>query len=229
MLYLSVDYTTEPDNIAPGFSAYVDAMTGHCPFLRPSLQRGLTRWLRYETYEQPHQLSDLQREIFAAAVEHMEVLRDQRRSRPSSDGVLLCDNLAVGWAGVQDATAHRHALVWPHWMLKTIYTPLGYMVGKFALHAQGADRRGTRVPPVPLSFLSLRVTVRRTDPQFLHETPHIAEQLAAAHDYGQHPFARVPELAGIPLNRCALRIPECYQRVHAWARAQIPPEAGCSC
>lgn len=226
MLRLSVDYTTEPDNIAPGFSGYVDAMANHCPFLRPSLQRSLTRWLRYDTRAEAHQLPDLQREIFAAAVERMELLRNQRRSRPSADGVLLCDNLAVRWIGVQDATAHRHALGWPHWMLKTIYTPLGYMVGKFALHAQGADRRGTRVPPVPLSFLSLRVAVQRKDPQFLHDTPHLAERLAAAHDLGQHPFAYVPALAGIPLRRCALRAPERYQRVKAWARAQIPPATG---
>ncbi len=223
MLRLSVDYTTEPDNIAPGFSGYLDAMTDHCPFLRPSLQRGLTRWLRYETNAEAHQLPDLQREIFAAAVEHMELLRDQRRSRPSPDAVLLCDNLAIRWIGVQCPTAHRRALAWPHWMLKTSYTPLGYMIGKFSLHDHGTDRRGTRVPPVPISFLSLRVAVPRKDPQFLHETPHIAEQLAAAHDHGQHPFAHIPDLAGIPLRRRALRAPERYQRVNAWARAHIPP------
>ncbi len=222
MLRLSVDYTTEPDDIALGFRGYVDTMTDHCPFLRPSLQRGLTRWLRYETSAEAPQLPDLQREIFAAAIEHMELLRDQRRSRPSAEGVLLCDNLAVRWIGVQDATAHRRVLAWPHWMLKTIYTPLGYMVGKFALHAHGADRRGIRVPPVPLSFLSLRVAVQRKDPQFLHETPHLAEQLAAAHDHGQHPFAHLPDLADIPLSRCALRAPERYLRVNAWARARIP-------
>lgn len=113
MLRLSVEYTTDPDNIAPGFSDYVDAMAGHCPFLRPSLQRNLTRWLCYETSAAIHQLADLQREIFAAAVEHMELLRAQRCVRPSSDAVLLCDNLAVRWIGVQDATAHRRALAWP--------------------------------------------------------------------------------------------------------------------
>jgi hypothetical protein len=128
------------------FSDYLDAMTDHCPFLRPSLQRGLTRWLRYETNAEAHQLPDLQREIFAAVVEHMELLRNQRRSRPSADAVLLCDNLAIRWIGVQDPTAHRRALAWPHWMLKTSYTPLGYMIGKFSLHDHGTDRRGTRVP-----------------------------------------------------------------------------------
>ncbi|MGQ0775346.1 MAG: hypothetical protein ACT4NY_13135 [Pseudonocardiales bacterium] len=222
MLRLSVNYTTEPETIAPGFSGYLDAMTGYCPFLRPSLQRGFTRWIRYETSVEPHQLPHLQREIFAAAVEHMEFLREQRRSRPATDAVLLCDNLAVRWIGVQDAAAHRDALEWPHWMLKTIYTPLGYMIGKFSLHAQGADRHGRQVPPVPLSFLSLRVAVQRRDPQFLHQTPHIAEQLAAAHDHGQHPFAHIPDLADIPLSRRALRVPERYQRVNAWARTQIP-------
>ncbi|MDQ3760565.1 MAG: hypothetical protein M3460_02350 [Actinomycetota bacterium] len=222
MLRLSVDYTTDPNTIGPGFGDYVDAMTGHCPFLRPSLQRSLTHWLCYETNATIHQLADLQREIFAAAVEHMELLRAQRRVRLSSDAVLLCTNIAIRWIAVQDATAHRRALAWPHWMLKTVYTPLGYMVGKFGLHAQGADRRGRQVPPVPLSFLSLRIAVQRKDPQFLHETPHIAEQLAAAHDQGQNPFAHIPDLADIPLTRCALRTPESYLRVNAWARAQIP-------
>lgn len=222
MLCLSVNYTTEPDDIAPGFSGYLDAMTNHCPFLGPSLQRGLTRWLLYETSAKVHQLADLQREIFAAAVEHMEVLRDGRRSRDSTDAVLLCDNLAVRWIGVHDAAAHRRVVVWPHWMLKTIYTPLGYMIGKFSLHAQGADRHGKRVPPVPLSFLSLRVAVQRKDPQFLHETPQIAEQLAVARDHGQHPFAHIPDLTGMPLSRCVLREPEWYQLVSSWARAQTP-------
>lgn len=147
----------------------------------------------------------------------------QRRSRPSSDAVLLCDNLAIRWIGVQDASAHRRVLAWPHWMLKTTYTPLGYMIGKFGLHAQGVDRGGRWVAPVPLSFLSLRVAVQRKDPQFLRETPHIAEQLTAAHDQGQHPFAYVPDLVDIPMTRRALRTPERYLRVNAWARAQIPP------
>lgn len=220
MLRLSVNYTTEPDDIAPGFSGYVDAMTDHCPFLHPSLRRSLTRWLLYETNAEVHQLPDLRREIFAAAVEHMELLRDQRRSRRCADAVLVCDNLVVRWIGVRDAAAHRRALAWPHWMLKTIYTPLGYMIGKFPLHAHGADRRGTQVPPVPLSFLSLRVAAQRKDPQFLHETPHLAEQLAAAHEHGQHPFSHIPELANIPLSHCALRTSEHYQKVSAWARAQ---------
>ncbi|MBV9010444.1 MAG: hypothetical protein JO272_00100 [Pseudonocardiales bacterium] len=60
------------------------------------------------------------------------------------------------------------------------------------------------------------------DLQFLHETPHIAEQLAAAHDHGQHPLAHIPDLVDIPLTRRALRTPKYYQRVNAWARAQIP-------
>jgi len=154
MLRLSVDYTTDPGGIAPGFRDYVDAMAGHCPFLRPSFQRSLTRWLCYETSAAIHQLNDLQREIFAAAVEHMELLRAQRRVRPSPDAFLLCDNLVVQWIGVQDSTAHRRALAWPHWMLKTIYTPLGYMIGKFVLRAHGVDRCDRRVPPVPLSSLS---------------------------------------------------------------------------
>ncbi|MGH3566852.1 MAG: hypothetical protein ACRDRH_12630 [Pseudonocardia sp.] len=223
MLRLCVYYTTEPDGITPGLGSYVDAMTAHCPFLRPSLQRTLTRWLLYETSAEAHQLPDLQQEIFGAAVEHMEILRDQRRSRSTSDAILLCDNLAIRWIGVQDAAAHRSLLAWPHWMLKTIYTPLGYMVGKFALHAQGADRRGISVPPVPVSFLSLRVAVQRKDTQFLHETPHIAEQLAAVQrDHGQHPFADIPDLVGIPLTRSALRTPERHRRVKAWARAQLP-------
>lgn len=222
MFRLSVDYTTDPDNIVPGFSDYVDAIAGHCPFLRPSIQRNLTRWIGYETSAAIYQLTDLQREIFGAAVEHMELMRAQRRARCSSDAVLLCDNLVVQWIGVQDATAHRRALAWPHRMLKTIYTPLGYMIGKFALHAHGVDRRGAVVPPVPLSFLSLRVAVQRKDPQFLHETPHIAEQLTSAHDRGQHPFAHIPNLADIPLTCSTVRTPESYVRVKAWAQAQIP-------
>jgi hypothetical protein len=95
MLRLSVSYTTEPDNIAPGFSSYVNAMTDHCPFLRPSLQRGLTRWLLYETSADIDQLPDLQRDIFAVAVEHMELLHNRRRSWPSADAVLLCDNFII--------------------------------------------------------------------------------------------------------------------------------------
>lgn len=179
MLRLAVDYTIEPDHIMPGLSSYLEAMTGHCPFLRPSLRRGFTRWLLYETSMDIHRLPDLQREIFAVAVEHMELLRDQRRGRPVADAALVCDNLAVRWIEVEDALAHRRALAWPHWMLKSIYTPLGYMVGKFSRHAHGTDRRGISVPSVPISFLSLRVAVQRKDPRFLHETPHIAEYPAS--------------------------------------------------
>lgn len=45
-------------------------------------------------------------------------------------------------------------------------------------------------------FLSRQVAVQCTNPQFLHETPHSAEQLAAAHDHGQHPLPAFPTWLG---------------------------------
>lgn len=115
-LRLVAPRTTTP---RPDIAAYVRAVTAHCPYLAPSLDRGLTGWTLYEAVGAP---TDVEAEVFHAAV------RAAERVRPSvtrAQGAFVCENVVVLGAG-------REVLQWPHWALKHLYGPVGLMIGKFA-------------------------------------------------------------------------------------------------
>ncbi|MFF2194760.1 hypothetical protein [Streptomyces sp. NPDC058157] len=167
-----------PRSVTAPAQAYVDATTTFCPFLAPSVERGLTFWTAYEIVPGAGQ-EEVEAAVFAVAVESAERVRKSSRG-PS--GHLVCENLVVEGAG-------RGELDWPHWALKNLYVGVGLMFGKFWTGETGTSRSGVPLPVPSFTFLSMRPAVRRRDPYFLDGTPALAEVIRDAEDDGRDVFA----------------------------------------
>ncbi|MFF2044158.1 DUF6875 domain-containing protein [Kitasatospora sp. NPDC058170] len=195
--------TTPPD----GTAAYVQATAAHCPYLSPSIARGLTSWTTYTTTPGAT-TTEIEAAVFAAAVHAAEVVRSLA-VRPR--GHLTCENIAVLDAG-------RSAVDWPHWALKHLYAPAGLMVGKFWAGEVDTGRDGRPLPVPPITFLSLRPAVRSRDPGFLDNTPGLAHIVATVHDRGQDVLAPV---TGLPTSMATAL--SSWPTVKAWATEQKDP------
>ena len=156
-------------------AGYVEAITAHCPYLAPSVARGLTGWT---VYELGGGTADVEAEVFHAGVRAAEWVRPLA-TRPH--GALVCENIVVLGAG-------QDALAWPHWVLKHLYGPMGLMFGKFSAGEEKTDRHRRRIPAPPVSFLPVRVAVRPRDPRLLEQTPDLAAAVAVAVDDGRDAF-----------------------------------------
>lgn len=175
--------TCEPQTV--DVSGYVPALASHCPFLAPSVARGLTGWTVYEISEGAQPI-EVEAEVFHAGVQAAEWIRPLT-TRPH--GMLVCENIVLLGG---HATTPCELMAWPHWALKHLYGPVGLMFGKFWTGEDGADRRGERIPAPPFSFLTVRSAVRPADPRFLADTPDLAWSLATAVDDGREVFQGIP-------------------------------------
>ena len=96
--------TTRPTSV--DISDYARQMTAHCPYLAPSLQRGLTSWT---VYRADGDAEAVQAELFHAGAQAAEWLRPLL-NRPH--GLLRCENIVL--VGEVPGTRHRDLLAWPH-------------------------------------------------------------------------------------------------------------------
>ncbi len=186
--------TTSPTTV--DVTDYVGAMSVHCPYLAPSVQRELTSWT---VYRAAGDAPDVEAAVFRAGVRAAEWLRTQTNRRHAA---LLCENIVVSGAG-------REVLAWPHWALKNLYAPVGVMFGKFPVGEQIADHHGRVIPEPPVSFLAVRFVVRARDPLFLSRTPDLADAVAVAEDDGRDVFEQLPRE---------------WKDVKLWARQRLPRE-----
>ncbi|MEY9212689.1 hypothetical protein NI17_004440 [Thermobifida halotolerans] len=162
-----VSATTDPTDIHPGMAAHQQDMIARCPYLGPSVRRGLTLWSAYQAA--PGKQADL----FAALLGHAEELRAARRST----GMLACRNIAV--LGPKDQEEARRLLQWPAWLARNLYAPVRLMMGRFWTGVERTDSRGEAMLPPPVAFFSLRMAVPGRDGLFLAEkAPHLMEVLA---------------------------------------------------
>ncbi|MFI0907607.1 hypothetical protein ACH4TE_29450 [Streptomyces sioyaensis] len=175
--------TSEPQTV--DVSDYIHAMASHCPFLMPSVTRGLTGWTVYEIAGGT-QATEVEAEVFHAGVQAAEWVRPLTTRRY---GTLVCENIVLLGG---HATTHRALMAWPHWALKHLYGPVGLMFGKFWTDEEGTDRQGHRIPAPPFSFLTVRCAIRSVDPRFLTDTPDLARSLSKAVDDGRNVFRGLP-------------------------------------
>lgn len=189
--------TNRPESV--DVSGYAQQMTAHCPYLAPSLQRGLTTWTVYRI---DGGAEAVEAELFHAGVQAAEWLRPLL-SR--SHGLLRCENIVL--LGDVPGVRHRDLMTWPHWALKNLYGPVGVMFGKLYAGAEEMSAAGDRIPAAPVSFLPVRAAVRHRDPRFLSATPDLAAALAAADDDGRDVFEYLPTE---------------WTEIRTWARRLLP-------
>lgn len=192
--------TSEPRTV--DISDYLRAVASHCPFLMPSVARGLTGWTVYEIAGDA-QAAGVEAELFHAGVQAAEWIRPLTTRQ---HGPLLCENIVLLGGAAAD---HRELMAWPHWALKHLYGPVGLMFGKFWTGEEGTDRQGRRIPSPPFSFLTVRCAVRPVDPRFLADTPDLARSLSTAVDDGREVFQ------GLPYE---------WKAVKTWASSLLSPQ-----
>ncbi|MFF6772680.1 DUF6875 domain-containing protein [Streptomyces sp. NPDC012637] len=190
--------STRPATV--NIAEYAERMTAHCPYLAPSLQRGLTTWT---VYRADADADAVEAELFHAGGQAAEWLRPLIR-RPQ--GALRCENIVL--LGDVPGVRHRDLMAWPYWALRHLYAPVGIMFGKFYAGEDERARSGERTPVSPVSFLPVRAAVRRRDPQFLHTTPELAAALAVADDDGRDVFQHLSYD---------------WTEIRSWSKRHLPP------
>jgi hypothetical protein len=169
MIRQLVAATTDPARVHPGLIEHQAAMIARCPYLGPSVQRGLTQWSAYEAGpEDEHALLGL-------LTDYAEQLRRARRT----DGPLACRNIAI--IDPPDTAAAKALMDWPAWLARNLYAPVQIMVDRFWI---GVGRKpGTArsvMPPLAVSFFMVRSNIPHRDRLILSEQdPEALAALAA--------------------------------------------------
>lgn len=163
------------------FSNYCEQLKDICPYLIPSERSGL---LFFEKWLPNSSLSNLQlqEELFYLAIELVEELRVERKK--VQNGLLICHNIIFD--NIADNQNGRSLLKWPHWILKSIYSRVGIMFGKFWFDERSTSRIGLEIPPPPCNFLSIRSAIVSKDPYFLDNTPSILQEMINSIDNGEN-------------------------------------------
>lgn len=181
----------------PGLQEYLniisDTETGFCPYASPSMERGGMLHSAYDlTGLKPDQIEAA---LFYLAAFHTELLRlrwhncDNRSVRG-----LLCENLYLTFP-TENEVDGAALFAWPHWILKTHYTGMGILFGKFHKGEQESTEHGRPIPPPPVHMMSIRGLIRPRDPAFFGNVPGLLPVLEAANDDGSRAFPEVSNTA----------------------------------
>src|SRR6218665_1773667 len=95
-----------------------DIAKGFCPFLKPSIDKGLCKFTTYKITA--HTLAEAQEFLFCAGLIHTASLRAARRDIGKMS-YLYCENALLMTS--EDVNAQgKELFAWPHWCLKSLYT-----------------------------------------------------------------------------------------------------------
>lgn len=170
----------------PGLQEYIaDIGRRFCPFLNPASSRGLVMYSVYEL--NPGDLEQTQSLLFCIGLLHTEILRRTRTNVSLQQRPLVCENIFFRFPG-EDSVDGSELFGWPHWLLKTRYTQVGVLFGKFWKGEESISRKESPVPPSPYHMLSIRGAVKLRDPQFFKKAPELLDTLVSAEDGGQFVF-----------------------------------------
>ncbi len=150
MIRLIVDTTTDPGQVHPDMPTHQAAMIPRCPFLGPSVERGLTTWSAYAAGP------DDRHELLNVVLARAERMRADRRE----GGPLICHNMAL--FGPRTAQEAKTLMDWPSWIARNLYAPVQLVVDRFWI-GQGRHPQRTPIEPPPVSFFMIRSRVGRRD------------------------------------------------------------------
>jgi hypothetical protein len=156
-----------------------------CPFVKPAAAHGVLTFSDY-TADELAAISggDVAAGLFYISVVHTERLRQRRlalwQSGQAASAALICDNLAVVGSEALDWRADKDIVDWPHYLLKSLYSEVGLMFGKFWTSEQGTSLDGRPIPTTPATFLSIRSAIRLRDPALLRKQTDFADLIRHA-------------------------------------------------
>jgi hypothetical protein len=161
-----VQATADPGRVHSGLVEHQAEMIRRCPYLGPSVQRGLTEWSAVEAGpgDEPA--------LFAFLVDHAEQVRAARRAH----GPLVCHNVAL--LSPTDDQAAKRLMERPVWVARNLYAPVQIVVDRFWIGVGRRPGEGRSVMPhVPVSYFMIRCGIANRDRVIV--SPRPADELAA--------------------------------------------------
>lgn len=160
-----------------------------CPFIAPSFLNNLMYSSKYNIKDilAGDSLEDLSESIFYISLLHVELFRKKRNELLGQDKFLLCDNVIL--TGDHDFTSDqlRQVLSWSHWILKTLYSPVGIMFGKFWRGEVDFTQYSKTPIPIPqVTFISIRSAIKPRDSQFLDGQPTLSNLILSSNDNSEY-------------------------------------------
>lgn len=172
--------TTIPE--ITGLKEYIESIAGSfCPFIPASTRANA---MRNSVYQLSGGYDQVEASIFYLGLIHTEMLRRTRQAVSPREAVLACENLIFRFEGEEEVDG-KALFAWPHWVLKTEYTSVGVLFGKFWLGEIDTARSGRPIPPPPYHLLSIRSAVKKRDPQFFRKAPELLDDLLESNDDGR--------------------------------------------
>ncbi len=166
------------------FDSYLASICGNfCPFIIPAQQEKV---LFFSGYDLPTgDLESAQACIFYLGLLHTELLRRERRmqkTRRAHD--LLCENIIFTLPPNSNIDG-RQLFSWPHWLLKTMYTRVSVLFGKFWQGEQDVSKDGRAIPIPPVHLLSIRSAIKPVDAKFFTRAPALTDEYLRSCDDGE--------------------------------------------
>jgi hypothetical protein len=210
---------------SPRFARYFQSVADEfCPYLKNSQDAGVFYSSTYDFsgLKEATGARTIDEALFLVAVAHVEWFRVLRRQLPDSRKILLCDNVVVEADALVPEDALRDLLLWPHWILKCLYSSTGIMFGKFWRGEELVGRNGRQMPPPPTTFLSIRSAVKPKDVAFLGGTPNVASMMLGSSDDGRDVLGAL----GVPPDRPGhdkVGAPDrTFERAKEWSKQFLP-------
>lgn len=187
-----------------GLQEYIaEVSSSFCPFIRPSVGADKIRYTLVSSEAGDEGVA--QEIVFACGYALTELLRNDRAlSLSGQRAPLLCDNVIFLLPNISEAMG-KQLLGWPHWLLKSRYTEIGLLFGKFWKGAREKSKDQRDLPIPPCHFLSIRESVRSKDPKFFMQADWLLPSLESAQDIGQNVFDDLTENEGVAQSLRALR------------------------
>lgn len=175
-----------------GFDDYLKRVSENfCPYIEPSARKDNTTYTVISSQTKDDEVAE--RLVFLSGYVFAETLRQQRAKKSSA---LLCENILFQFPQIEDSLGEK-ILGWPHWVLKTRYTKLGILFGKFWKKAVEESRDGRDLPIPPCHFISVRQSIPPKDPRFFERTDWLRKELESANDKGQNVFKDLKTFNGL--------------------------------
>jgi hypothetical protein len=197
------------------FVDYCAKVTRFCPFINPSINKNVLfqeRILLEGLTE-----SEIEAEIFFISLLHVEEFRDLRKKLEPDKQLLLCFNLIFYTNNFEDIDGDR-VFLWPHYLLKLIYTEVGIMFGKFWVGEQGISRSGTPIDVPDCDFISIRSAIKNKDPYFLSKVPDLEDTLLESFDDGRDVLEKISLTKSGILDISPESRTKLYQSIVLWAK-----------
>jgi hypothetical protein len=209
----------------PDVSRYLDIAQDFCPYIRPAIEAGALFQSQY-SLAALRALSTDERAaegLLYVGVIHTEWLRLRRMQSDPKTRRLICDTIVISEDDELSFEQLASVVMWPHWILKYLYSGVGIMFANFWRGYESYASDGRYIPTPPKTLVAIRSAVPERDPRFLGNDAAIAAFIKDSSDDGQNIHRAIaPIEIAAPLSAAALRDLRYFDRARLWSRALLP-------